>query len=318
MKRVIITPLLLTVLAVIIPSACKNRNGISQQAVILSSGSVSRIENFPSSNISPRNVDVWVPGNYRPGGKYRVLYMHDGQMLFDSTTTWNHQEWGVDETMGGLIEEGEIDNTIVVGIWNTEKRFEEYCPQKPFEMIPLTFFDSLRIEAAKEGIDAPALPLIRSDNYLRFIVEELKPYIDSHWSTLKGPESTFIAGSSMGGLISMYAICEYPDIFGGAVCMSTHWPGAFDFPGNPCPVAFREYMRENLPDPGSHKIYFDYGTETLDSLYQPLQELVDRVMEEKGYDESNWLTMKFEGDDHSENSWRSRLNVPLRFLLASK
>jgi predicted alpha/beta superfamily hydrolase len=132
---------------------------------------------------------------------------------------------------------------------------------------------------------------------------------------VKGPKGTFIAGSSMGGLISLYALCEYPKVFGSAACLSTHWPGIFTMENNPVPDAFIRYLEENLPRPGSHKIYFDFGTETLDSLYEPLQNRVDDVMRHHGYTHKNWMTLKFPGEDHSERAWHSRLEVPLLFLL---
>jgi enterochelin esterase-like enzyme len=119
----------------------------------------------------------------------------------------------------------------------------------------------------------------------------------------------------MGGLISMYAICEYPKVFGGAACLSTHWPGIFSMERNPVPEAFVSYMKMNLPDPKSHKIYFDYGDQTLDAMYPPLQKKVDVVMQDKGFKEKNWITQYFPGKDHSEKSWNERLAIPLGFLL---
>ena len=119
----------------------------------------------------------------------------------------------------------------------------------------------------------------------------------------------------MGGLISMYAICEYPGVFGGAACLSTHWPGIFSVEGNPIPNAFAQYMSKNLPDPKNHKLYFDYGDQTLDAMYGPLQKKVDEVLKSKGYTEKSWITKFYPGDDHSEKSWNRRLNIPLEFLL---
>ena len=84
----------------------------------VSSGKLERIENFKSKFVSDRNIDVWLPEGYSEESKYNVLYMHDGQMLFDANTTWNKQEWGVDETMTKLISEGKIGPCIVVGIFN--------------------------------------------------------------------------------------------------------------------------------------------------------------------------------------------------------
>ena len=122
----------------------------------------------------------------------------------------------------------------------------------------------------------------------------------------------------MGGLISLYAICEYPEVFGGAICMSTHWPGIFELDNNPVPDAFFNYMQLNLPNPKNHKIYFDYGTQTLDQMYQTLQPKADQIMHLKKYSNKNWLTKKFEGADHSELSWQKRSYIPLEFMLSKK
>jgi enterochelin esterase-like enzyme len=125
-------------------------------------------------------------------------------------------------------------------------------------------------------------------------------------------------GSSMGGLISIYAISEYPDVFGGAACLSTHWPGIFSLHDNPIPEAFYAYLDEHLPNPKTHKIYFDFGTETLDAMYAPLQAKVDTIMRDKGYSAANWKTMRFEGAAHTESAWQNRLHIPLQFLFEKK
>jgi hypothetical protein len=84
---------------------------------------------------------------------------------------------------------------------------------------------------------------------------------------------------------------------------------------NPVPDAFINYLKRNLPNPKTHKIYFDYGDQTLDALYKPLQQKVDLVMKEKGFTSKNWMTKYFPGKDHSEKSWKERLDIPLEFLL---
>ena len=119
----------------------------------------------------------------------------------------------------------------------------------------------------------------------------------------------------MGGLISMYALCEYPAVFGGAACLSTHWVGIFSTENNHIPAAFMAYLRTHLPDPATHRLYFDYGTETLDALYEPFQLQADSILREKGYSAANWQTLKFVGADHSERAWRTRLAIPLTFLM---
>ena len=105
--------------------------------VNVSSGTVKRLEKFASKYVDARNVDVWLPDGYSPKKKYAVLYMHDGAMLYDATTTWNKQEWSVDETLGKLIKEGKVKDVIVVGVWNNgEFRHSEYYPQKSLEFLP--------------------------------------------------------------------------------------------------------------------------------------------------------------------------------------
>jgi enterochelin esterase-like enzyme len=280
------------------------------------SGTIKRFENFNSKYVASRNVDVWLPEGYSPKNKYAVLYMHDGQMLFDSTATWNHQEWGVDETLTQLAADKNIKPCIVVGIWNSGKsRHSEYFPQKPFESLPELFRDSLIHQAKRNKETALFSTNVQSDAYLKFIVTELKPFIDSSFSTKTDRKNTFIAGSSMGGLISMYAICEYPDVFGGAACLSTHWLGIMPSPNNPVPDAFKAYLEKNLPNPKTHYLYFDYGNQTLDALYEPFQTQMDAVILKKGYNKKHWQTRSFLGADHSEKSWRARLDIPFLFLL---
>jgi enterochelin esterase-like enzyme len=281
-----------------------------------SSGRIIRTENFSSKHVPARNVDVWLPDNYTASKKYAVLYMHDGQMLFDSSITWNKQEWGVDETLNQLMQQNKIRDCIVVGIWNGGKsRHPEYFPQKPFEALSKEK-QQLVYSAYRSGGQSifSGLP-ISSDNYLKFLVEELKPFIDKNYSTKTDASNTFVAGSSMGGLISLYALCEYPTIFGGAACLSTHWPGLFSMENNPVPAVFFSYLKNHLPSAKQHRIYFDHGTETLDSMYASLQLQVDAIMKQKKYRPSNWISRSWPGQDHSEKSWRSRLDIPITFLL---
>jgi enterochelin esterase-like enzyme len=285
------------------------------QLPVLSSGTIQRFENFSSRYVDPRTVDVWLPDGYNARKKYAVLYLHDGQMLFDSATTWNRQEWGIDETVGRLMAEGKIRDCIVVGIWNNgPKRHSEYFPQKPYESLASAQREALRHEM-RNADQALFAADIQSDNYLKFLVRELKPFVDRRFSTRKGRKHTFVAGSSMGGLISLYAICEYPRVFGGAACLSTHWPGIFRVEDNPIPAAFLRYMERHLPAPSTHRLYFDLGTATLDALYPPLQQQADVVLLAHGFSEKNWMTHVFAGADHSEQAWQARLDVPLIFLL---
>ena len=282
-----------------------------------SAGMVQRLEDFPSRFVPPRHVDVWLPPGYSREHKYSVLYMQDGQMLFDSSITWNGQEWRADEVAAMLMAAGRVQPFIIVGVHNGgPDRGIEYFPQKPFESLSadkrnsIAWMDRL---ANRRLRSAPP----RADDYLRFLIEELKPYVDSNYSVLTDAAHTAILGSSMGGLISLYAIAEYPQVFGGAACISTHWPGTMDEDEREVPAAFFAYMREHLPNPVTHRIYFDHGTRTLDAAYPPLQAQADAVMAEKGYSASNWQTLHFEGAEHSESAWAARLDKPLVFLFGT-
>ncbi|MBV7269541.1 alpha/beta hydrolase [Winogradskyella luteola] len=276
----------------------------------LSAGKLSRVDSFPSKYITPRPIDVWLPETYSKDNKYSVLYMHDGQMLFDSTATWNKQEWKVDEWASQLMGDRTTKDFIVVAIHNIPQiRWQDLFPQKAFDFIDKSIKDSLFDIAEKSNIK------LNGDNYLRFLVEELKPAIDGSYSVYTNKEHTFVMGSSMGGLMSMYAISEYPTVFSGAACISTHWVGAMPMEDNPYPEAIFKYMEANLPNPSTHKLYFDYGNKTLDQHYPQYASRVDKILETKGYSETNSKNLFFEGTDHSENSWNQRLDKPLIFLL---
>ena len=278
--------------------------------VKLSAGNLYRVENFPSRYITPRPVDVWLPKNYSEDKTYAVLYMHDGQMLFDAETTWNKQEWKVDEWASKLMDEGSTKDFIVVAIHNIPQiRWQDLFPQKAFDFLHEKDKDSIKDISGNTNFK------LNGDNYLKFIVDELKPVIDRTYATLPEQEHTFVAGSSMGGLMSMYAISEYPDVFGGAACISTHWVGAAPADFNPLPEAIFKYMEANLPSPKNHKLYFDYGNKTLDQHYPQYAPRVDKILKQKGYDKTSAVNLFFEGTDHSENSWNKRFDQPLLFLL---
>lgn len=291
-------------------NASKTSKEISENLV----GKLERYQPFPSKYIKPRPVDVWLPKDYSKDRKYAVLYMHDGQMLFDSTTTWNKQEWKVDEWASKLMKEGKTKDFIVVGIHNIkELRWFDLFPQKAFKNLK----KGTNITMLHDGYDGFDETLLNGDNYLKFLVEELKPFIDTKYPVHSDKENTFVAGSSMGGLMSMYAISEYPNVFSKAACISTHWVGSAPIENNPLPEAIFKYMESHLASAKYHKLYFDYGTETLDAHYPQYAPRVDEILKAKGYNNNNSKNLKFEGTDHSENSWNQRLDIPLTFLLGN-
>jgi len=266
-----------------------------------------------SAYVDERPVEVWLPDGYaeraRAGHRYQVLYMQDGQMLFDPASTWNRQAWRVDVVLDRLMRQGRIADTIVVAIWNNDKlRASEYFPGKFLDRMPAAVRDRY-LHTYLENRS-------RSDDYLRFLVTELKPAIDRRYATRSDPAHTFIVGSSMGGLISVYAFSEYPQVFGGAAGLSTHWVGSFEANAG-IPLAAFNYLSERLPAPQGRRLYLDHGTATLDALYGPYQSFIDQIVLERGYTSVDYMSRVFDGADHSETAWSDRLEVPLLFLLGN-
>ena len=150
-----------------------------------------------------RTIIIYLPDNYEyEKNRYQVLYMHDGNNIFDAKTSFSGIEWMVDETVEKLIKMNEIEKIIVVGIYNTSDRINEYSP----------YIDDIRGGG-------------KGDSYIKFIKETLKPFIDKNYRTKCGRDYTGIAGSSLGGLISLYAVFEYPEIFGkaGIISPALYW-----------------------------------------------------------------------------------------------
>lgn len=274
---------------------------------VVAYGKIVRFTKFPSMYVQSRTIDVLLPNGYTPKKNYPVLYMHDGQMLFDDARTWNHQEWGVDEAL--LEYADSLQPCIIVAVWNADSlRRAEYFPEKALQYIP----EDIR----KKFIDSEFYGKALGDEYLLFLVQELKPFIERMFSAFSSPQHNFLMGSSMGGLISLYALCEYPDQFGGIAGLSTHWPGSMDIKDSLIPNAILTYLSMKLPIfKGGKRIYLDHGTLGLDSLYMPYQESMNALCKSAGYDESQYQFHFEEDADHNEEAWRNRLYIPLQFLL---
>ena len=285
--------------AFLIASACRTETNVV--------GNLAVHDDLESAYVEPRPIRVWTPEDYDPSIKYDVIYMHDGQNLFDASLTWNNQEWGVDEVLSMLIKKGEIRPCIVVGIDNTALRYEEYypsaiCPYVPEGVLPEDF-----------------KPL--GDEYLKYLVEEVKPWVDSNYSTWGDPAHTFIMGSSCGGLISSYAFCKYPEVFGGAGCLSTHSSLMNPFTEidqKPAADVYLTYLKENLPADRNHVLYMDCGDCQIDSAYKKSQAAINAMIATLDWNEENYMYRFFPGQSHSESDWRSRLHLPILFLLGTK
>lgn len=265
-------------------------------------GVTGTVERFTaiSDRVTPRDVEIWLPPSYatHPDRRYTVLYMHDGQNLFDpEQSKYAGWDWGVDEALTRLGLEA-----IVVGVHSDEAtRNTDYFPQKA----GLDHGRDFRNAFGVADID------LNADDYLAFLVEEIRPRINAEYRTLTACEDTAVMGSSMGGLISLYAVSEYPDVFCRAGMVSTHFPAGDG--------VLADWFADRLPDPRTHRLYFDWGTETLDYNYEAYQNRVDAAVEAAGYERGvSWTTRKFDGHDHSERAWRNRVHVPLQFLLTGE
>ena len=272
---------------------------------------------FHSAYVSARDVTVWTPEGYDPkGAPLPVLYMQDGQALFDPQGSLSGASWQVGTTLSRLIHDKKVPPVIVVAIDNTPLRGREYLPQKVFDRLP----KATQTEIAKNWQGAPL-----SDLYLKFVVTELKPFVDGHYHTQTDAAHTSIAGSSMGGLIALYAQTEYPQVFGASASLSMHWPLDNPWVHNPDdaqqapPVlkAFAAYLKTSKISPQTNHVYIDQGSETLDGHYRPYNLGFEKLMADKGWREDAAFSSEiFPGEAHSEGAWAKRLEVPLEFLLA--
>ena len=239
-------------------------------------GHVEFIHEFYSYNLkNERDIIIWLPPSYSTSFKrYPVLYMHDGQNLFNPQTSFIGYDWKVDETITRLLNKNEIEEIIVVGIYNTKNRLEEY-----------NYFTA------------------KGKSYAQFIIQELKPQIDETYRTKHDHVNTAVMGSSMGGLISFQLVWNRPDVFGKAGCLSnSFWVDD---------KAVFPMVKNDSKKIKNIKIYMDCGgseTELIEDN-KKMYELLDEI----GYkDKMNWHVE--EGAVHSEVDWAKRLHIPLKFL----
>ncbi|MET0406338.1 MAG: alpha/beta hydrolase-fold protein, partial [Cystobacter sp.] len=239
--------------------------------------------------LKARDVVVWLPPGYEQdtSRRYPVLYMHDGQNLMDATTAAFSVEWNVDETADRLVKANEVEPLIIVGIDNTEDRIAEYTPVPFGDKYP----------------DAG-----RADAYGRFLVEELKPFIDATYRTRTDAASTGLAGSSLGGLVSLYLGLRYPDTFNrlGVISPSVWW-------------ADRDIIDrvEKLQGPLPLRIWEDIGTNEGDGPEAETEADARRLYEAlraKGWDDSHLKYTVVPGGRHNEKAWSRRFADVLRFL----
>jgi predicted alpha/beta superfamily hydrolase len=254
-----------------------------------------------SKLVPARTVQIWLPSGYATSKqRYPVLYLHDGQNVYDTPSPFSGKSWEVHRALNRLIAANKVRPAILVAVWNNDNRLGEYMPQAAVPAVGAKgdppsgdLFKKLPVERAK----------IAGDAYVKFLATELKPLIDRQYRTLRGPKDTMLMGSSMGGLISAYAVTRYPRVFGAAACLSTSWPIGDGFA--------ERWFAAHLP-PKTARLYFDYGTGTNDGSIEPFQHKLDATAGARG---GNWISRAFPGAEHSERAWQARVDIPLTFLL---
>lgn len=232
-----------------------------------------------------RTIAVWLPPGYTRDDftRYPVFYMHDGQNLFDRATAFG-EEWGVDETATSLIWRDEIDPVIVVGIYNAgDDRIDEYTPA---------------VDAKHERGGEVA-------SHARFVVEELKPFIDTTYRTLPSMASTALGGSSLGGLATVWTGLRYPQVFGKLAAMS---PSVW--------WADRAILKtvNDLSSKPAMRIWIDAGTAESESVIPDARALRDALVS-RGFVAGQDLSyMEAQGAGHDERAWGARVGPMLRFM----
>ncbi|PZR05111.1 MAG: esterase [Archangium gephyra] len=248
-----------------------------------------RWPNFPSTVLgNSRGISVYLPPTYLENAAARmpVVYMHDGQNLFDASTAFGGVTWRVPETMNAAANDGRFREAIVIGVDNTgSSRIDEYTPTAD-----------------------PMYGGGKGELYLRFLVEELKPRVDSELRTKTGREDTVLIGSSLGGLISSYAGVKRADVFAniGAMSPSVWWNGRVLLTlvsQSPSSRPTRVYVDSGDSGPSNDGVV---DTRELVSTYRAL-----------GYTDG-LKHVEQAGATHTEAAWASRLPGALEFLLGPR
>ena len=242
-------------------------------------GTVEYYKNFVIEGLKPRTLIVWLPPDYKTNTDkhYPVLYMQDGQNLFDPRTSSGYIDWQADETADSLIRKNEINPIIIVGIYNTDDRSEEYA-------------------------DTP-----KGHIYMKGLVEKIKPFIDSKYRTLPGRENTAVGGSSLGGLFAMMCAWEYPNIFSKAACFSPAFRiSDIDYVKN---VVQYSGPKKELT------FYIDNGGVDLDARLLPgVNDMIGALLE-KGYVVDKDLFVFVDPSaTHNEAAWAKRFWRPLKIF----
>lgn len=259
-------------------------------------GRIDRIAPTPSKYVAPREVQVWLPPGYEndTSRRYPVLYLHDGQVMFDAA--FAGAEWQVDETAQQLVTAGTVTPFIVVAVANTRDRMDEYTPTASLLPAERT---GLR-EARRMGGGAA--------KYADYLIRELKPMIDRRYRTLPEAASTATGGSSLAGLLSLWLALHHHEVFGAALVVSPSvwWDDQF---------VLRDAASVPLPASARPRLWLDIGTaEGAEAL--PVMRNLRDTLTRRGWGADTLRYLEAPGATHDEASWALRVEGMLRFLYA--
>ena len=256
----------------------------------MSSGQLRKHEHFRSRFLrNQRDLVIYTPPGYahQPSRHFPVLYLHDGQNLFEGATSFiPGQDWHVGQTADRCIQTGSVAPLIIVGMYNTEARLREYTPTS-----------------------VPKLGGGRADRYAKFLIEEVKPFVDREYRTLSGAQHTGIGGSSLGGLVSLYLGLQHAHIFGkiAALSPSVWWNQ----------LVIHRFARTAAVEPRP-RIWLDIGTREGPRMVEDVEKFRD-VLLEKGWKLGDDLYYeRAEGAEHSEAAWARRVGPFLQFLYPAR
>ena len=267
------------------------------EVTVVENGRYHLLQAFHASLLdNERDVLLYLPPSYEsePEREYPVLYMHDGQNLFYDDTAAYGFAWEVDDIADDLVASGDMDEVIIIGVYNTAARIDEYTPT---------------VDPSYGGGDGPL--------YADFLIHDLKPWIDGHYRTLTGPDDTAVMGSSLGGLISFWIGWNYPEVFGmsGAVSPSFWWNNTDTL----------DLVKASALLPGE-RFYLDIGTaegedvagDGMTSAVQDTRDVRDACLEQGATWADDLAYLEILGAAHNESAWEARVEVPLRWMFGPR
>jgi len=269
----------------------------------------------PFQDVQVPDIFVWVPDGATPDGRYPVIYAQDGQTLFEPERVPFGVAWEFDRCASRLADDGLIPPVMVVGVASSCDRLLDYGPEQILSRLG---------GVSRRAVEDRHGGKPRSGAYARRLVDVIKPMIDRHFPTRSERAQTFVMGASMGGVAAAECLALYPQTFGGMAALSGHFrllpldddpPPSADF-ARDVVAALGDFVREDLPAAGEHRIWLDRSELGLDQHYGPAHHAIETALKDRGYMIGDDLVCHFyPGVGHDEGAWRARLSDVLAFLL---